>query len=80
MAEQITYRQVVRPRAQPFRRFRHRCSAELREAAEHLCDLAEHDKLILLTATKDVDRSQAAVLADRPAKGHPDCPKESDEG
>jgi uncharacterized protein YeaO (DUF488 family) len=49
--------------------FRHRYLAELRapgrrQAAEHLRDLADHDKLTLLTATKDVDHSQAAVLAE----------------
>jgi uncharacterized protein YeaO (DUF488 family) len=49
--------------------FRRRYLAELRdskhhEAADHLKDLASHDKVTLLTATKDVDHSQAAVLAD----------------
>ncbi|MBW8090954.1 DUF488 family protein [Streptomyces hygroscopicus subsp. hygroscopicus] len=38
-----------------------------RQAAEHLRDLAAHDRLTLLTATRDVDRSQAAVLAEWPA-------------
>ncbi|MGX4688443.1 DUF488 domain-containing protein [Streptomyces sp. JNUCC 63] len=38
--------------------------AEHREAAGHLRDLAAHDRLTLLTATKDVDHSQAAVLAE----------------
>ncbi|WP_069813969.1 DUF488 domain-containing protein [Streptomyces sp. TP-A0874] len=52
-----------------FREFRRRYLAELRdsghqEAAEHLRDLAEHSKLTLLTATRDVDHSQAAVLVD----------------
>ncbi|MGW5275016.1 DUF488 domain-containing protein [Streptomyces sp. NPDC004044] len=52
-----------------FTEFRRRYRAELRsarhrEAAEHLRDLAAHDKLMLLTATKDVDHSQAAVLAE----------------
>ncbi|MED7821630.1 DUF488 domain-containing protein [Streptomyces chiangmaiensis] len=52
-----------------FTEFRRRYLAELRdaghrEAAEHLRDLAAHDKLTLLTATKDVDHSQAAVLAE----------------
>jgi uncharacterized protein YeaO (DUF488 family) len=52
-----------------FAEFRRRYLTELRdaghrEAAEHLRDLAAHDKLVLLTATKDVDHSQAAVLAD----------------
>ncbi|GAA5611282.1 DUF488 family protein [Streptomyces platensis] len=52
-----------------FTEFRRRYLAELRdaghrEAAEHLRDLAVHDKLMLLTATRDVDHSQAAVLAE----------------
>ncbi|MER6629091.1 DUF488 family protein [Streptomyces sp. NPDC000987] len=52
-----------------FAEFRRRYLAELRdaghrEAAGHLRDLAAHDKLMLLTATKDVDHSQAAVLAE----------------
>ncbi|WP_330342043.1 DUF488 domain-containing protein [Streptomyces sp. NBC_00557] len=54
---------------QRFTEFRRRYLAELRdsehrEAAEHLRDLAAHDRVMLLTATKDVDHSQAAVLAD----------------
>ncbi|WP_327128774.1 DUF488 family protein [Streptomyces sp. NBC_01727] len=56
-----------------FTEFRRRYLAELRdaghrEAVEHLRDLAAHDKLLLLTATKDVDHSQAAVLAEWLAK------------
>ena len=56
-----------------FTEFRRRYLAELRdaghrEAVEHLRDLAAHDKLMLLTATKDVDHSQAAVLAEWLAK------------
>ncbi|MFI7310993.1 DUF488 domain-containing protein [Streptomyces hygroscopicus] len=52
-----------------FTEFRRRYPAELRDAghrqaAEHLRDLAAHDRLTLLTATRDVDRSQAAVLAE----------------
>lgn len=53
-----------------FTEFRRRYLAELRddaghrEAAEHLRDLAAHHRLTLLTATKDVDHSQAAVLAE----------------
>ncbi|WP_371799066.1 DUF488 family protein [Streptomyces sp. NBC_01707] len=48
--------------------FRRRYLAELRDprhqqAVGHLRDLADQDKLTLLTATKDVDHSQAAVLA-----------------
>lgn len=52
-----------------FPEFRHRYRAELRDAehrqaARHLRDLATRDRLTLLTATKDVDHSQAAVLAE----------------
>ncbi|MFI2645993.1 DUF488 domain-containing protein [Streptomyces sp. NPDC018610] len=52
-----------------FDEFRRRYLAELRdaghrEAVGHLRDLAAHDRLTLLTATKDVDHSQAAVLAE----------------
>lgn len=52
-----------------FPEFRTRYLAELRDAdhrqaAGHLRELAEHDKLTLLTATKDVDHSQAAVLCE----------------
>lgn len=52
-----------------FAEFRRRYLAELRdaghrEAAGHLRDLAEDDRLTLLTATKDVDHSQAAVLTE----------------
>ncbi|HEY3483074.1 MAG TPA: DUF488 family protein [Streptomyces sp.] len=52
-----------------FTEFRRRYRAELRDAAHrqaagHLRDLADHDKLTLLTATKDVDHSQAAVLTE----------------
>ncbi|MGW3359557.1 DUF488 domain-containing protein [Streptomyces bungoensis] len=49
--------------------FRRRYRAELRdaghrEAAGHLRELAAHDGVTLLTATKDVEHSQAAVLAE----------------
>ncbi|NMO37200.1 DUF488 family protein [Streptomyces sp. GMY01] len=52
-----------------FDEFRRRYLAELRdaghrEAVGHLRDLADHDRLTLLTATKDVDHSQAAVLVE----------------
>jgi uncharacterized protein YeaO (DUF488 family) len=52
-----------------FPEFRRRYLAELRDsghrkAAEHLRDLAAHDRLTLLTATKDVEHSQAAVLTE----------------
>ncbi|GAA2324953.1 DUF488 domain-containing protein [Streptomyces cuspidosporus] len=56
-----------------FTEFRRRYLAELRDAghrraAEHLRDIAAHDRLTLLTATRDVDHSQAAVLAEWLAK------------
>ncbi|MFJ2578059.1 DUF488 domain-containing protein [Kitasatospora aureofaciens] len=52
-----------------FAEFRRRYRAELRdaghrEAAGHLRDLADQGGLTLVTATKDVDHSQAAVLAE----------------
>lgn len=51
-----------------FAEFRRRYRAELRDrghetAVAQLRDLAGRGRLTLLTATKDVDRSQAAVLA-----------------
>jgi uncharacterized protein YeaO (DUF488 family) len=61
-----------------FTEFRRRYLAELRdsehrEATGTLRDLAAHGKVTLLTATKDVDHSQAAVLAEwlarKPATG-----------
>jgi hypothetical protein len=52
-----------------FDEFRRRYLAELtsperRVAAEHLQELARSADLVLLTATRDVDHSQAAVLAE----------------
>ena len=52
-----------------FEEFADRYRAELEEperadALQHLRDLAEHSTLTLLTATKDPDISEAAVLAD----------------
>ncbi|MEU4115228.1 DUF488 family protein [Kitasatospora sp. NPDC028055] len=52
-----------------FAEFRRRYLVELRdaqhrEAADHLRELAAQDALTLLTATRDVDHSQAAVLAE----------------
>ncbi|WP_037862224.1 DUF488 domain-containing protein [Streptomyces sp. NRRL S-340] len=51
-----------------FAEFRRRYLAELDDpdhhpAVERLHDLMAHDDVTLLTATKDVDRSEAAVLA-----------------
>lgn len=62
-----------------FEEFGRRCRAELREperaeALERLQDLARHGNLRLITATKNADISEAAVLADlpgRPAGGKP---------
>lgn len=52
-----------------FAEFRRRYLAELtgpdhRETIDHLRDLAANDGLTLLTATRDVEHSQAAVLAE----------------
>jgi uncharacterized protein YeaO (DUF488 family) len=52
-----------------FEEFRRRYQAELAEperqaAVRHLRELARSGRLTLLTATRDVDHSQAAVLAD----------------
>jgi uncharacterized protein YeaO (DUF488 family) len=49
--------------------FRRRYQAELAEpdrqaAVRHLRDLARSGRLTLVTATRDIDHSQAAVLAD----------------
>ena len=61
-----------------FAEFRRRYSAELRQperqaAVRHLRDLAERTDVTLLTATRDLEHSQAAVLARwlarRPAGG-----------
>jgi len=51
-----------------FPEFRRRYEAELqnaeqRSALDHLREIADHDALTLLTATRDVEHSQAAVLA-----------------
>ena len=56
--------------AAKFAEFRDRYLAELRtperaEALAHLRELADPGPLTLLTATKDVQHSQAAVLAER---------------
>lgn len=52
-----------------FAEFRDRYIGELddadhRPAVEHLRDLAAHGTVTLLTATKDLDHSEAAVLAE----------------
>ena len=51
-----------------FAEFRRRYLAELksdtwRNAVEHLKEIADHGDVVLLTAARDVDHSQAAVLA-----------------
>ncbi|SNR36582.1 DUF488 domain-containing protein [Actinomadura mexicana] len=56
--------------AAKFEEFTRRYDAELTEperaaALDHLRDLARQSTVTLLTATKDIDRSQAAVIADR---------------
>ncbi|KJK59260.1 DUF488 domain-containing protein [Saccharothrix sp. ST-888] len=53
-----------------YREFRRRYLTELRDpdhqdALRSLADLADRGPLTLLTASRDVDHSQAAVLADR---------------
>lgn len=58
-----------------FPEFRRRYRAELRDedhraAVQRLRDLAGHEKLTLLTATKDAEHSQAAVLAEWLAGAH----------
>jgi uncharacterized protein YeaO (DUF488 family) len=52
-----------------FETFRHRYEQELRSpersgALDHLRDLARSGPLTLLTATRDIEHSQAAVLAE----------------
>jgi uncharacterized protein YeaO (DUF488 family) len=52
-----------------FKEFRHRYQAELAEperqaALQQLRNLARSGRLTLVTATRDIDHSQAAVLAD----------------
>ncbi|WP_141580024.1 DUF488 domain-containing protein [Actinomadura sp. WMMA1423] len=56
--------------ADRFEEFTRRYDAELGEperaaALDHLRELAQQGTVTLLTATKDLDRSQAAVLASR---------------
>lgn len=59
-----------------FDEFRRRYLAELREPqwqqeARHLREIADRHDLTLLTATRDVDHSQAAVLAQWLREGSP---------
>lgn len=60
---------------QRFDEFRTRYLAELgdsshQEALGELDELARHGRLTLLTATRDLDHSQAAVLADQLSRGN----------
>ncbi|MGP3991819.1 DUF488 domain-containing protein [Streptomyces sp. 3N207] len=55
--------------------FRRRYLDELRDpdhqqALRELAEMARHGRVTLLTATRDVDHSQAAVLADRLSHGN----------
>ncbi|GAA3970408.1 DUF488 family protein [Actinomadura viridis] len=57
-----------------FDEFRRRYLAELGDpghagAAERLREMAAHERLALLTATRDLDHSQAAVLAEWLTRG-----------
>ncbi|MFE5037208.1 DUF488 family protein [Streptomyces sp. NPDC056683] len=66
-----------------FGEFRRRCRTELgdqrhRYAAARLRDLAEHHRLTLLTATRDVNHSHTSVLAEWLAEpGPPDEPRQA---
>jgi uncharacterized protein YeaO (DUF488 family) len=69
VAPSTTLRQWYAHDPERFDEFRQRYLRELEdpgraEAAAHLRGLAGHGKLTLLTAARDVDHSQAAVLAD----------------
>lgn len=69
VAPSTALRQWYHHDTERFDEFRDRYVAELedaehRPAVEHLRDLAARDRVTLLTATKDVDHSEAAVLAD----------------
>src|SRR3954451_23159602 len=57
-----------------YKEFRRRYLAELRDATHrqafnHLDELARNGPVTLLTATRDVEHSQAAVLAERLSRG-----------
>jgi uncharacterized protein YeaO (DUF488 family) len=68
VAPSTELRQWYSHEPEKFAEFRSRYLAELkspecRVAVEHLREIARKDDLVLLTATRDVDHSQAAVLA-----------------
>jgi len=68
VAPSTELRQWYSHEPEKFDEFRRRYLAELasperRAAVEHLEELARAGDLVLLTATRDVDHSQAAVLA-----------------
>lgn len=68
IAPSTELRQWYSHEPEKFAEFRSRYLAELkspewRPAVEHLKDIADKGEVVLLTATRDVDRSQAAVLA-----------------
>ncbi len=68
IAPSTELRQWYSHEPEKFAEFRRRYVAELksperRTAVEHLIEMAHKGDVVLLTATRDVDRSQAAVLA-----------------
>lgn len=68
VAPSTALRQWYSHEPEKFAEFRRRYLAELKSperhaAVAHLQDIARKDDLVLLTATRDVDHSQAAVLA-----------------
>ena len=69
VAPSTTLRQWYGHDASRFAEFQCRYREELSErepaaALQHLCDLVRHNTVTLVTATRDIDISQAAVLAD----------------
>lgn len=79
IAPSTELRQWYSHRPERFPEFRRRYLTELnaperRAAVDHLEQIARHRHVTLLTATKDVDHSQAAVLADwlEHTRQHPD--------
>ena len=69
VAPSTELRQWYSHEPEKFTEFRRRYRAQLRSpdhrgAVEHLTELAGRGDVVLLTATRDVDHSQAAVLAE----------------
>ena len=65
--------------ASRFEEFKARYRDELRDpgrahALAHLADMGAHDRLTLLTATRDVEMSQAAILCDLLTGAGPGAP------